>query len=49
VTDITRAWPISRQFTDPQRDLYQVASVSWLGELMIGGIECTEGMCENVY
>jgi len=26
VTDITRTWPVSRKFTEPQRDLYQVCS-----------------------
>jgi hypothetical protein len=49
VTDITRTWPISRKFTDPQRDLYQVSYLSWWERLMVGGIECTERMCENVY
>jgi len=49
VTDITRTWPISRKFTDPQRDLYQVSSLSWWGQLMVGGIERPERMCENVY
>ena len=49
MTDITLTWPISRKFTDPQRDLYQVLSPSWWERLMIGGIECPERMCENVY
>ena len=26
VADITRTWPVSRKFTEPQRDLYQVCS-----------------------
>lgn len=28
IADITRTWPVSKKFTEPQRDLYQVFRVT---------------------
>lgn len=46
VTDITRTWPLTRKFTDPQRDLYQVSRFQYGFD--VGCFECTEGMHQDV-